>query len=408
MMLGLLPGAVARSIEDVPNVHVADARRYVSNPDDVLSPSAVARLDSILADLWRQTSSEVVVVAVGDMSGVDVDTYATELFSSWGIGKKDNDNGLLILISRDDRRAALRTGYGLEGVLPDAVCGRIIRNVMAPAFKEGDYDGGTIEAVSSVARIISNPDVAAEVRSRYANDAPPSEDEDFSSLLRMILVYACVMTAVAFGLVFVNLRRSRRESPQERYVSLNSMRLPVLVLSGVGLGLPALAYLFMNRKLRKLRNEKRLCPNCSHEMVKMDEEHDNDYLTPAQDTEEKLNSVDYDVWLCNNCGETDVIPFVNSESPYMTCPVCGAKACNLVATRTLVKPTTTREGRGERIYRCHNCRKESAVPYNIAKVAVPPVVIIPGGGRGFGGGGGFSGGSFGGGMTGGGGASGGW
>lgn len=68
--------------------------------------------------MWRQSSAEPVVVIVPDLSGADVDDYATELFSLWGIGKKDKDNGVLVLISINDRRAAIRTGYGAEGCFP--------------------------------------------------------------------------------------------------------------------------------------------------------------------------------------------------------------------------------------------------------------------------------------------------
>ena len=116
VLLAVAFTAVARSVGDVPNVHVADARKYVSNPDGVLSETTVARLDSIIAGVWRGSSAEVVVVAVGDVGGEDVNDYATELFEKWGIGKKDKDNGLLILVSEGDRKAVFRTGYGMEGV----------------------------------------------------------------------------------------------------------------------------------------------------------------------------------------------------------------------------------------------------------------------------------------------------
>ena len=134
--LAVASALAAYSPADIPNVHKANRTRYVSNPDGVLSRQAEERLDSLLGAVWQATSAEVVVVAVDSIEGADIDSFATELFSLWGIGKKDNDNGLLILISRGDRRATLRTGYGLEGVLPDAVCGRIIRGDMAPRFRE--------------------------------------------------------------------------------------------------------------------------------------------------------------------------------------------------------------------------------------------------------------------------------
>ncbi|MDE5720625.1 MAG: TPM domain-containing protein, partial [Paramuribaculum sp.] len=104
LVMALLTAAIATALAaytpgDIPNVHLSDRTRYVSNPDGVLSPAAEVRLDSLLGNIWQKTSAEVVVVAVESIEGGDIDSFATELFTLWGIGKKDNDNGLLILIS---------------------------------------------------------------------------------------------------------------------------------------------------------------------------------------------------------------------------------------------------------------------------------------------------------------------
>ena len=410
MVLAVTALAAPHSVDDIPNVHIGDARRYVSNPDGVLSPAAVERLDSALARVWGQTSAEVVVVAVDEIDTDDIDGFATKLFDKWRIGKKDNDNGLLILISKGARRAAFRTGYGMEGVLPDAICGRIIRNDMAPHFREGDYDGGTLAAVNAVSTILTDPEAAAEVKSRYDNDRRQTQDEDMSELWSMLGALCLSMTAVAFFILIYTLRASRKMTPTERYYKLSTIRTPLLMLGCLGIGVPLLAYWILTAKMKRVRNSPRKCPNCGTAMKKVDEVHDNDYLTPAQDTEEKIDSVDYDVWLCPNCGEKDIIPFVNPKSGYSPCSLCGARACTLVADRVVVKPTTAAPGRGVKVYSCRNCHRDSNVAYTIPKLPVVPVVILPGGGGGFGGGGGggFSGGSFGGGMTGGGGASGGW
>ena len=127
-------------------------------------------------------------------------------------------------------------------------------------------------------------------------------------------------------------------------------------------------------------------------------------MTRQQDVVYKIDSVDYDVWLCDICGETDILPFVNTASTYKVCPHCGARASSLRSDRIVSNPTTTREGQGVKDYMCRNCGYQTHVPYNIAKL--PPVIVVPGrfgGGGGNGFGGGFGGGSFGGGMTGGGG-----
>lgn len=135
ILSAILAFAKTYSVKDIPNVHVADRSRYVSNPDGILSPQAEQMLNDTLQSIWNKTSSEVVVVVVEQIDD-DIDTFATELFSEWRIGKKDKSNGLLVLISRDDRKAVIRTGYGMEGLMPDIISGRIIRNIMAPNFRE--------------------------------------------------------------------------------------------------------------------------------------------------------------------------------------------------------------------------------------------------------------------------------
>ena len=107
----------AIGIDEVPNVHVADRTRYVSNPSGVLSDEAVSRLDSEIASLWDDTSVELVVVAVDRIdSSLTPEEFATKLFEKWGIGKQDKDNGVLVLLSRDDHAAIIRTGYGVEAL----------------------------------------------------------------------------------------------------------------------------------------------------------------------------------------------------------------------------------------------------------------------------------------------------
>lgn len=402
------------STDDIDNVHLKDKTQYVSNPDGVLSSQSTARLNAAIKNVWDQTSAEMVVVAVNDIN-TDPDEFATDLMEKWGVGKKDKDNGVILLIVKDQRKAVIRTGDGMEGVLPDIVCGRILREDMFPRFKEGDYDGGTEAAVSRMSRVITDPKYAAELKSDIANDARPgrgygghNEEEDLWGWLLKVSMFVGVVCLIV---VVATIVISRKDQEHKRYESLNSMKTLMLFLSFMCLGMPLPAYLLLIAAMHRIRNHARKCPNCSTKMKKLDEETDNKYLTPAEDTEERLNSIDYDVWLCPTCGETDVIPYVNKHSSYRICERCGARTSTLTENRTIMKPTTTRPGRGVRIYTCRNCGHRKEEPYELPKVAsAAPVVIIPGGfgGRGGGFGGGFGGGSFGGGGTAGGGASGGW
>ncbi|MDE7408260.1 MAG: TPM domain-containing protein, partial [Muribaculaceae bacterium] len=178
----------AYTVDEIPNVHVADRTKYVSNPDGVLSPSAVMQLDSLVGQVWNAGGVEMAVVAVDDIGDADIQDFANELFGKWGIGKKDKDNGLLVLIVRGQRKAVIRTGYGVEGVVPDVVAGRIIRNDMVPFYREGDYDNGTIEAVAHLTRLLTDPEVRDELASGYANDRDAHDEADAN----LFLMYLCV------------------------------------------------------------------------------------------------------------------------------------------------------------------------------------------------------------------------
>ncbi len=401
--------AVAITPREVENVHVADRTRFVTDQAGVLSMSARQQADSILADIWRQSSAEPVVVIVPDLSGADVDDFATELFTLWGIGKKDKDNGVLMLISVGDRRAAIRTGYGAEGVLPDVIASRIIRNDMAPHFRQGDYESGTLAALGTLHRVLTDPEAREELMSQQANDAAAMRNSGGDDFFDTYLILSLLIGATFLGVVWFTYLKTRRLPTGNRFQSLQNLQMPALLFSFLTLGCCVPAYLLLILLMRRVRLRKRLCPNCNTRMERVDEVNDNRYLTPAQDAEERLDSVDYDVWLCPACGETDIIPYINKKRTYTVCDRCGARACVCTGHRVLVRPTSMHTGQGVTTYRCLNCGNTPQKPYTIPKEVVTPIIIAGGGGgRGFGGGSGFSGGSFGGGMTGGGGASGGW
>lgn len=408
----------AIGIDEVPNVHVADRTRYVSNPSGVLSDEAVDRLDSEIASLWDDTSVELVVVAVDRIdSSLTPEEFATKLFEKWGIGKQDKDNGVLVLLSRDDHAAIIRTGYGVEGALPDIIAGRIIRNVMFPLYREGKYDEGTAAGIGSIAEVLRNPELAEELKSKYASDSRRGLDNDLSGaeLFNMYLGLAAAVAVALLLLVIYAVYSSRKLDDVQRYRALDQYRTLVLFGLFFTLGMALPAALILGLKMRRIRRHRRNCPHCGTRMELIDEEHDNDYLTPAQDTEERINSIDYDVWHCPKCHQTEILPYINRQNNYTVCDRCGARAMSLVDRRTLRQPTVSTEGEGVDIYMCKNCGNQHQKRFRIPKKPDPAAAVAAGailgsalGRGGSGGGGGFSGGSFGGGMTGGGGAGGRW
>ena len=94
-VIAFAAAAATYSVESVPNVHLADSTRFVSNPDGILSPQAEAQANALLQKLMRETSAEVACVVVDDITD-EPDDFATDLFRSWKIGKKDTYNGVLV------------------------------------------------------------------------------------------------------------------------------------------------------------------------------------------------------------------------------------------------------------------------------------------------------------------------
>ncbi len=138
------------TIQEIPMVHLQDRTRYVSNPDNILSPSAVATMDSILYVLEQKTGIQTLVVAVTGIEGGDCFDFAYRLGKEMGVGQKERDNGLVILLSTDERCIQFATGYGLEGVLPDAICKRIQSRYMVEHLGKEDWTTGMIEGIRAV------------------------------------------------------------------------------------------------------------------------------------------------------------------------------------------------------------------------------------------------------------------
>lgn len=128
--------------DNLPNVHLQDRTRYVIDPENLLTPSAVADMDRSLYDLEQQTGIQTVVAALPTIGEQDPFDFCHRLLNQWGVGQKDRDNGLIVLLVTDIRYIHFYTGYGLEGILPDATCKRIQTRFMVLHLKDGNWSQG--------------------------------------------------------------------------------------------------------------------------------------------------------------------------------------------------------------------------------------------------------------------------
>ena len=116
----------------------------------MLSSSVGKQLETILAELERTDGTQVVLLTIDSLKGDSLEDFSIRVVENWKLGQKDFDNGVLLLIAKNDRKIRIEVGYGLEGKLTDLVSGRIIRNVIAPQFKMGHFDRGILEGISAI------------------------------------------------------------------------------------------------------------------------------------------------------------------------------------------------------------------------------------------------------------------
>ncbi len=142
---------------------VAAAAELPPRPDgpiydggDMLSASTEAQLDQVLRDYNRETGNAIIVATIPSLNGEVIEPYATDLFTQWGIGGEKRDTGLLLLISRDDRKMRIEIGYGLHPYFGGVMAGRVIRDTITPRFKEGNFDAGVTEGVSAILAHLEN------------------------------------------------------------------------------------------------------------------------------------------------------------------------------------------------------------------------------------------------------------
>jgi uncharacterized protein len=139
-----------RSYADIKFPDRPSPPRLVNDFAHMMTSGEEDQLESELLDFDRQTSNEITIVTIDSLGDYDVSDYAIKLGKAWGIGKSGKNNGVLILASLKDHKINISTGQGLEGALTDLMCGRIIRNEMAPAFKDNNYYGGFSKAAAAV------------------------------------------------------------------------------------------------------------------------------------------------------------------------------------------------------------------------------------------------------------------
>ena len=145
---------------------------------EILQPATRSRLEVAIVGHERRTTDQIVVLTVPTIGDESIEEYASKVFETWKLGIKGKDNGVLVVIVPQNRKMRIEVGYGLEGTLTDVASSRIIRNVMTPRFKAGNYDQGVLDGVQAIiAQLEGKADVAASNDTkRSSNGISPAMD----------------------------------------------------------------------------------------------------------------------------------------------------------------------------------------------------------------------------------------
>jgi uncharacterized protein len=138
----------------------------------MMDPASEAGLTRKLADFEKKGSDQIVVATIPTLDGEPIEPYANRLFRAWGLGQAGENNGILLLVVKDDRKMRIEVGYGLEGTLTDLHSKLIIENTMVPAFRAGDFSGGISRAVDDIMMVLEGN--AAELEARGQRNPPPT------------------------------------------------------------------------------------------------------------------------------------------------------------------------------------------------------------------------------------------
>lgn len=201
-------------VKDIPDPK-KNGGGYVSDPDKILGSSAVAELNTTIADFERKTHVQVAVVVVNDFDHNKEDfDFAYELFNTWGIGQKKSNNGLLLFISKERRKYRFITGTGAEGVLPDVKLKHIAERQLLPAFRKNDYATGIVNTINALGELILNPNNQAELNQLF------TQKDNSNSLLESFWLPTAVIILAFFG-VFRLVNRQGKNLPFKTFTGKN-------------------------------------------------------------------------------------------------------------------------------------------------------------------------------------------
>ena len=237
------------TVDNLPKVHLQNKMQYVCNPAGILSKAACDSIDSMLYALELQTGIETVVAVVPSIGEEDCFDFCHQLLNQWGVGKKDKNNGLVILLVTDQRCIQFYTGYGLEGVLPDAICKRIQTKYMIPYLKDGNWNAGMVAGLKATCQVLDGS---------MENDSLSGSTNNGGSFDFILAIFFFIL--IGGGIAFLSARKQSRCPKCGKHTLQRSGSRLISRVNGV-----------------KTEDITYTCRNCGHTLTRRQQSYDNDY-----------------------------------------------------------------------------------------------------------------------------------
>ena len=195
-LLAFAPAALGQTFPKLAGRVVDDAA--------LLSPAQEQALTTKLATLEQQSGRQLVIATIPDLQGYDIADYGYRLGRAWGIGDKAKNDGALLIVAPAERKIRIEVGYGMEGVLTDALSSQIIRTAITPRFKAGDMPGGIVAGADAIGALMLLPPDEAKARAAAA-EAAQRQGSGNESGGGMFFIWAIILIVV-----FVAMAAGRR------------------------------------------------------------------------------------------------------------------------------------------------------------------------------------------------------
>lgn len=192
---------ISRSIRYSSKPAVAVQNSYEKGPladaAGVLTSAKRAQLTEFLTELSKNTGVQIGVVTVNSLGEKTIEEFSLAVAEKWKLGQRGKDNGALLVVAMEEHEVRIETGYGTEGVLTDAKCARIIRNIIVPAFKQGEYGEGIFSAVKTMAGIITSDESLVSPGYKSTGTAQHRRQQETESPLGLLIPFIIMILLVS-------------------------------------------------------------------------------------------------------------------------------------------------------------------------------------------------------------------